>query len=432
MKINTKYKWVVLIIFFAFMLLHQTDKLLINPLAPQIYKEWNLTDTQWGAISTAALIVGAVFYPVWGYLYDRYARSKLLALASFIWGATTWISAIAPSYGLFLASRALTGVDDSSYPGLYSLIADYFEPKVRGKIYGLLQLTQPLGYMAGLVLATTVAISTGWRNIFFITGGLGVVLAAIIFLFVKDVPRGTAEPEFQTIEEVGNYKFEWVKVKDIIRKKSLIMMNLQGFFGVFPWNTITAFIFIYLAEERGYAESEILLTMAPAILVLASGYFFGGALGDFFFKRSPKGRVQIALFGVLAGAALIFVTLNVPVANKTLFGIMLGVTALFIPISSPNVTSTVNDVALPEIRSTAMSIQYFIESSGAALSPLLTGVLADALRRANNPFPRGTAILIICISAWLLCGLFYYITTYFITADIDSLRSEMKRRASKA
>lgn len=431
MKINHKYKWVVLIIFFAFMLLHQTDKLLINPLAPQIYKEWNLTDTQWGAISTAALIVGAVFYPVWGYMYDRYARSKLLALASFIWGATTWISAIAPSYGLFLASRASTGVDDSSYPGLYSLIADYFEPKVRGKIYGLLQLTQPLGYMAGLVLATTVAVSFGWRNIFIVTGGLGVVLAAIIFFFVKDVPRGTAEPEFQTIEEVGNYKFEWAKVKGIVRKKSLIMMNLQGFFGVFPWNTITAFIFIYLAEERGYAESEILLTMAPAILILASGYFFGGALGDFFFKRSPKGRVYIALFGVLVGALLLFVTLNIPVSNRALFGIMLGATALFIPISSPNVTSTVNDVALPEIRSTAMSIQYFIESSGAALAPLLTGVIADALRRANNPFPRGTAILIICISAWLMCGLFYYITSYFITEDIDSLRSEMKRRAAK-
>jgi MFS family permease len=115
-----------------------------------------------------------------------------------------------------------------------------------------------------------------------------------------------------------------------------------------------------------------------------------------------------------------------------MFGIMLGITALFIPISSPNVTSTVNDVALPEIRSTAMSIQYFIESSGAALSPLLTGMIADALRRANNPFPRGTAILIICISAWLMCGVFYYITSYFITDDIDSLRNEMKHRAAKA
>jgi hypothetical protein len=26
------------------------------------------------------------------YLYDRYARAKLLSLASFIWGATTWLS----------------------------------------------------------------------------------------------------------------------------------------------------------------------------------------------------------------------------------------------------------------------------------------------------------------------------------------------------
>jgi MFS family permease len=432
MKFVDKYKWVVLIIFFAFMLLHQTDKLLINPLAPQIYEEWNLTDTQWGAISTAALIVGAVFYPVWGYLYDRYARSKLLALASLIWGATTWLSAVAPTFNLFLTSRASTGVDDSSYPGLYSLIADYFAPKVRGKIYGLLQLTQPLGYMAGLILATTLAVSIGWRKIFLFTGGLGILLAIVIFFFVKDVPRGTAEPEFESIEEVGNFKFEWSKVKDITKKKSLIMMNLQGFFGVFPWNTITAFIFIYLAEERGYAESEVLLTMAPAILILASGYFFGGAMGDFFFKRSPKGRVNVALFGVLIGAFLLFVTLNIPTGSKTLFGIMLALTALFIPISSPNVTSTVNDVALPEIRSTAMSIQYFIESSGAALSPLITGIISDALRRANNPHPRGTAIMVICITAWLFCGLFYYITSKYIENDIESLRNEMKKRASEA
>ena len=274
MKSSSKYRWVILGVFFFFMLLHQTDKMLINPMAIQIYREWNLTDTQWGAISTAALIVGSLFYPLWGYLYDRYARSKLLALASFIWGSTTWLSAIAPTFNTFLASRASTGVDDSSYPGLYSLIADYFVPGVRGKIYGLLQLTQPLGYMIGLVLATTIAVTIGWRNIFFITGGLGILMALIIFVFVKDIPRGSAEPEFETTEQVGNYHFEWSKVKEIFKKKSLIMMDLQGFFGAFPWNTIIAFMFIYLAEERGYAESEILLTMGPAIIVLAIGIFY--------------------------------------------------------------------------------------------------------------------------------------------------------------
>lgn len=427
----SKYKWLVVSIFFVFMLLHQTDKLLINPLAAQIYNEWNLTDTQWGTISTAALVVGAFFYPLWGFLYDRYARSKLLALASFIWGATTWMSAIAPNYNWFLTTRASTGVDDSSYPGLYSLIADYFSPQSRGKIYGLLQLTQPLGYMAGLILATTLAVSMGWRNIFFITGGLGIVLAVIMFFGVKDVPRGKSEPEFENLEEVGNYRFEWAKVKDVVRKKSLILMYLQGFFGVFPWNAITAFIFIYLAEERGYLESEVLFTMAPAILILALGYPIGGALGDYFFRKTKKGRVLVAMVGVLVGAFLLYITLNIPQEDKWLFGILLAFTALFIPIASPNVTSTVNDVALPEIRSTAMAIQYFIESSGAALSPLMTGVLADALRRANNHSPRGTAILLICISTWILCGLFFYLTSRIISGDINRLHDQLGQRAGK-
>ena len=110
--------------FFRFHAAASNRQVLINPLATQIYKEWNLTDTQWGAISTAALIVGSICYPLWGYLYDRFSRGKLLSLAAFIWGGTTWLSAIAPNYQLFLASRASTGIDDSSYPGLYSLIAD--------------------------------------------------------------------------------------------------------------------------------------------------------------------------------------------------------------------------------------------------------------------------------------------------------------------
>jgi MFS family permease len=75
-----------------------------------------------------------LFYPVWGYLYDRFARARLLALASLLWGATTWLNAIAPAYRAFLVTRASTGIDDSSYPGIYSLIADYFS--ARGAQHG--------------------------------------------------------------------------------------------------------------------------------------------------------------------------------------------------------------------------------------------------------------------------------------------------------
>src|SRR5512139_3155204 len=142
---SKRYRWFIIAIFFAFMLLHQADKLLIGPLTTDIMETFGITKTQMGAVSTGALIVAALFYPLWGYLFDRYARAKLLALASFLWGATTWLSAIAPTYPMFVATRASTGIDDSTYPGVYSLVSDYFGPRQRGKIIGLLELTARVG-----------------------------------------------------------------------------------------------------------------------------------------------------------------------------------------------------------------------------------------------------------------------------------------------
>ncbi len=168
MKTRPGYRWFVVIVFFFFILLHQADKLLIGPLTTPIMETFGIDEVQMGAIFTGALIVGALFYPLWGYLYDRYARAKLLALASFLWGSTTWLSAIAPTYPTFLVTRASTGIDDSSYPGLFSLVADYFGPKIRGKIYGILQLAQPLGYMIGLIAATLLSGALGWRGVFYV------------------------------------------------------------------------------------------------------------------------------------------------------------------------------------------------------------------------------------------------------------------------
>jgi predicted MFS family arabinose efflux permease len=123
MQRKSRYRWFVVAVFFTFMLLHQSDKLLIGPLTTPIMNTFGIDEVQMGAVFTGALLVGAVLYPLWGYLYDRFSRSKLLALASFIWGSTTWLSAIAPTFPFFLATRATTGIDDSSYPGIYSLIA---------------------------------------------------------------------------------------------------------------------------------------------------------------------------------------------------------------------------------------------------------------------------------------------------------------------
>jgi MFS family permease len=419
---STNYRWVVVGVFFSFMLLHQADKLLIGPLTTPIMETFGINEAQMGAVFTGALIVGAILYPIWGYLYDRYARAKLLALASFIWGSTTWISAIAPTYPAFLATRASTGIDDSSYPGLYSLIADYFGPQVRGKIYGLLELAMPLGYLVGMILALMLGKVVGWRGVFYLTGSLGLLLAVIIFFVVREAPRGRSEPELADLKQIGVYRFDWKVALGLFRKRSLLLLFIQGFFGVFPWNVITYWFFRYLETERHYSADAVLVTMVVAVLVLASGYFVGGAAGDFFFRRTPRGRLIVCTTAVLLGAILLLFTLNIPIENQGLFLVMLSLTALFIPFAAPNVVSSVYDITLPEVRSTAMAVQYFIESAGAALAPLIAGLIAmqSSLR---------DAILIICVSTWVLCSFFFSIAAYLIPRDIETLRSQMRERA---
>lgn len=420
-----RYRWFVVGVFFFFMLLHQTDKLMIGPMQQTIEDQFGITDREWGLVNSGALLVGTILYPIWGYLYDRYARAKLLALASLIWGTTTWLSAIAPNYNVFLVTRASTGIDDSSYPGLYSLVADYFGPNMRGKIYGFLQLAQPIGYLIGMVMALLIAPQIGgWRQAFFITGTLGLVVALFIYFGVKEMPRGQAEPEFQnkSAEEIGQFHFSWHEVTQIFRRPTMWFVFLQGFVGVFPWNVITFFFFGYLMTERGYDNNSVLLTMAPVILILACGYFLGGYLGDALFKRTNKGRILVSSAGVILGALFLFFAIRTPVEEKTTFFILMCLTAIFMPLSAPNVTATVYDITVPEVRSTAQAVEYFIENIGAVAAPFLAGILSVA-------YGRGSAILWICVTAWILCFFFYLGALFTIDRDTTSLRNQMAERA---
>lgn len=422
---NTRYRWFVVWVFFFFMLLHQTDKLMIGSLQVPVSETFGIGNREWGFINSGALIVATVLYPIWGYLYDRYARAKLLALASLIWGATTWLSSIVRTYPQFLATRASTGIDDSSYPGLFTLIADYFNPTTRGKIYGFLQLAQPIGYLLGMVLALMVApLIGGWRSVFYITGTLGIIIAAFIYFGVREVPRGKAEPEFEGMaeQEMQHFHFSWKEAREIFKRKTMWFMFAQGFAGNFPWNVITYFFFGYLMTVRGYDNNSVLLTMAPVVLVLAAGYFIGGWFGDMLFKRTNKGRILVSSVGVILGAIFLYFAMTTPVENRTQFFVLLCLTALFMPLSSSNVIATVYDVTVPEVRSTAQAVEYFIENIGAAFAPALTGIFAEAMGLSS-------AITVICITAWILCFFLYLGALFTIDHDTHTLRALMAERA---
>jgi predicted MFS family arabinose efflux permease len=294
---------------------------------------------------------------------------------------------------------------------------------VRGKINGLLQIAQPLGYLLGMVLALLLGKVLGWRMVFIITGSLGIVLAFVIFFTVKEPVRGASEPELKGVEQKTAHKFSWKAAFGLFKKRSLLFVFANGFAGVFPWQVIQFWIFRYLQKERGYNETEVLLTMVSAIIVLALGYPLGGAIGDALFKRTPRGRIIASFSGVILGAVFLFIALQIPVGDKLTFGIVLGLTALFMPFAAPNVLSTVYDVTVPEVRSTANAVLNFFEQIGSSIAPALAGYIAVKVS-------LGSAILSISVSAWLVCFVILVITSLLVPKDIAALRAELRQRAA--
>jgi len=274
-----------------------------------------------------------------------------------------------------------------------------------------------------MVLALTMQKSVGWRGVFFITGSLGVALAVLIFFGVKEPRRGGSEPELRGIEQKKEYRFSWKEVGKLFRKRSLLLIYCQSLFGVFPWQVITFWFFRYLETERGYSETQVLLTMGIAIIVLAGGYPLGGALGDAWFKRNTRGRLLVSAIGVALGAVLLVFTLKTPVANQLQFGLLRGLTALFMPFAAPNMVASVYDVTVPEVRSTANAVFNFFDQIGAATSPLLAGLIAV---RSS----LGNAILLISVGAWALCFVFQIAASFFMPEDVKALREEMQKRAA--
>ncbi|HEY9594315.1 MAG TPA: MFS transporter [Spirochaetia bacterium] len=410
--------------FFVFMLLHQSDRLLIGPLTNNVIDTFKISYTQMGMIDTVALIVGAICYPIWGLLLDRFSRPRLMAGASLIWGATTWLNAIAPTYPAFLLTRGSTGIAASSYPGIYSLLGDYYPPKRRGGIYGTIQIAQPLGYILAIVIAAVIGQTWGWRTAFYFTGSLGVVMAIVIFLSVRDVPRGASEPELAGAANLTKFKFSWTAVGGLFKKKSLVLLLVQGFFGVFPWQVITYFFFAYLAKERGFSDATVNIVMGITVIILAAGYPIGGMIGDRVFKRIPSGRVIVGAVAVGMGTILLWVTMSIPVQSVVPFAISLSVAAFFIPIASPNVLSSFYDITEPEIRATTNAVQSFIEQIGSATAPLIAGIIADKTSLGNS-------ILIICTVAWVLCCAFYLMVAKFIPKDIADLQAKLAARAAE-
>lgn len=160
--------------------------LLISLALPQISAHYRTTQGAW--LLASFLLLGAVTSPLVGRLADSHGKRKLLMWCLGLSALGSLLSAIAPTFGVLVLGRALTGMLGPTLFLVYTLIRDVFPPRtvamsVSVAISGMGLVAVPAPFLAGWLIDTY-----GFRSLFWFTLICLLVLAPIILLTTDESP----------------------------------------------------------------------------------------------------------------------------------------------------------------------------------------------------------------------------------------------------
>ncbi len=181
----------VIALFGAVLALNGADTATVGAIAPQLEHALHIGNTKIGLLSSAALLVGAVFTIPVGLLVDRIKRIPVLSLSILLWSVASLLSAFAGSYSGLLLTRLLLGaVTATAGPAIASLTGDYFPARERGRVYAYILGGEIAGTAFGFIVSSSVASLIDWRAAFVLLAIPGFFLARELYRTVPEPLRG--------------------------------------------------------------------------------------------------------------------------------------------------------------------------------------------------------------------------------------------------
>lgn len=218
------------------------------------------------AISAYALgvVVGA---PVLAVAGARMRKRMLLIWLMLAFAVFNTLSALAPTFGLFTASRFLSGLPHGAYFGVAALVAASVVPRNK-------RASAVARVFLGLTIATTIGVPAasflsqfiGWRSGFVIVGGLALATAVAVYL---KAPRTPADPDANPLRELG-----------ALKNRQVILTLLTGAIGFGGFFAVYTYIASTVQTTLGGSETAVAAMLMVAGLGMTVFTIVMGALAD--------------------------------------------------------------------------------------------------------------------------------------------------------
>jgi MFS family permease len=416
---GSAYKWWVVALLWLVCFFNYADRQSINSVLSIIEKEFGFSPVQLGLVASAFAWTYAGFALLAGLVADRVPRKTLILSACVVWSmftlGTAWCGALAG----FLTVRALTGLGETMYyPAAMSLLSDYHGRRTRSSAMAWHQSAVYAGTILGSWMAAILAEKMGWRFPFYLFGPIGILLAAILFCFLREPRRGAADAaDDAAILPEGKGSEGALSVREtlavIFRTPAAVLLMLAFLVANFVAVIFLAWTPTFLVKKFAFSlgsaglSGTVYIHLASAVSVPIAGY-----LADRLARRFAGGRMAVQAAGLIFGAFFVFLVgttgdVTTLIAAMILFGIGKG-------FYDSGIFAALYDTVEPRARGTAAGIMNMVGWGGGALGPLYVGLAMKYGRQEHDWQNMSQAI------AW--CGLIYLVGAALLLSAIVLFR----------
>lgn len=359
------YKWELLCLLWIAFFLNQADRQIFSVVLPLIKADLKLSDPELGLIASSLVWTYGFLVPVAGFIGDRFSRRNIIGCSLLFWSIATLSTGVCSTLLQFVLLRGIaTGGGEAFYaPAANALISEVHQ-KRRSFALAIHQTGVYFGIILSGLIAGYIAERYGWRNAFYLFGGLGIVLSVIILVRLrKDTPA-------QIIQKVSIMQ----TAKVIARKPTILLLTAAFACMVFVNVGYLTWMPTLLVEKFGLSLTEAgFSSMFYHHLGAFTGVMLGGTIADKLSKINTRNRLVVQAVALLCGAPFIYwvgMSETQTVTYLALFGF-----GIFRGAYDSNIFASLFEVIKPAIRSSASGLMLMCAFLVGALAPFILGVL---------------------------------------------------------
>ncbi|MBT4760854.1 MAG: MFS transporter [Bdellovibrionaceae bacterium] len=333
-----KYQWSVFISLVLGYSFFYTTRLSLSVVKKPLIDNGLLTKEQLGMMGSALFFVYAFGKFTNGFLSDHANIKRFMSMGLFFSALINIVLGFSDAAYVFIILWGLNGWFQSmgSAPSCVSIF-QWFQPSIRGSRYSLWAGSHNIGEGITFVLTSVVVSQLGWRYGFISPGVLSLMVAILIFYFLKDRPQtlGLPTPAVAFEEPCDlNTKGSTLSSQWYVLKSPVVWVIAASCAGMYVSRyAINSWGILFLQEAKLYSLIEAGTVMAAYPIAGLIGAVMSGLISDKFFNSRRKMPATIyGLFNV-GGMALLFWGGQSKVLDAvalTLFGFGIGGLVVFL------------------------------------------------------------------------------------------------------